>query len=256
MNVCVARWLVAVLGCVIAGCTQAAETVLLKAPVPVATSDANDIFPESWRKAPVSAQGGLLPEAEHDRVARTLEKALAKYPVKVLQKHLKKVYVLSELKYSGVSAGGTNSLTVVYLKVGPAAMGFTDRWIEDAFHAELSSILLRNRSADLDQAAWRKLNPDKFEYLGNGVEAIKIGQASTQVDAKLAAQGFLCQYARSSQENDFNAFASALLLGDEQLWELADKHPRIAGKLKLMIAFYHALDDSFTEASFRALVRK
>lgn len=238
------------------GAVIAGENVLLEAPVVVSTSSDADIFPESWRTAPILASGEILAESEHPRVIRILKHALAKYPAKVLETHLRHVYVLSELKYSGVSPSGTNSRTDVYLKVGAIEKGFTDGWIEDVFHAEFSSILLRNRSRDLDRTAWNRFNPEGFEYLGNGVDAIKQDKARLRPDEKLHAQGFLRQYSQSTLEHDFNAFAAALLMGRKELWTLAEQHPNLAGKLRLTMEFYHALDADWTEPRFRALVPK
>ncbi len=236
------------------GCANASadEKSTLVADVPVATSSSPSIFPASWQKAPISASGGALAETQYERVLGVLKQAMAKYPENVLQQHLKQVFVLSELKYSGVTASGTNSLTTLYLKVGDVQRGFTNEWIERVFHAEFSSILLRNRG--LDTEAWHKLNPPNFQYLGNGVTAIKQGKHGLRLDETLHTKGFLKEYSQSTLENDFNAFAASLFVGDKRVWDLAEKHPKLKGKLELTIAFYHALDPTWTEAKFHSLV--
>jgi hypothetical protein len=231
------------------------EKVLLEKPVRVLTSDEANIFPESWRKPPVSASGGTLNEEHFERVKKTMAKALAKYPAKVLEKHLENVYILSELKYSGISAGGTNSRTCVYVKVSDVKKGYSDHHIEDVFHAEFSSIFLRNLKKDFPTDAWAKINPPGFKYFSSGVEAIKkkkVGLANEE----LLQQGFLSQYGQSDMENDFNGFAGKLFTGDAKLWQNADKHPKIQAKLKLTLEFYSKLDESFSEKFFKELVGK
>ena len=234
-----------------------AEHELLSMPMRVVTSSGSDLFPESWRDAPIRATGQALDDSQFERVSIILKRGFSKYPEEFLKEHLKKVYVLSALRYSGVSAAGTNSRTAVYLKVGEVNDGFTDTFVEDTFHAELSSILLRNRAMVFDAEAWHKLNPDDFEYSNVlGVGAIKAGKASLQSNKNLHALGFRNQYAQSSLENDFNDYAGALFTGDKMLWELAETHAAIRGKLTLTIAFYHRLDPSWTEEMFRMFVRQ
>jgi hypothetical protein len=230
----------------------AEEQRLLDFPVVVATSSAPDVFPKSWRSAPISATGEILAESEFERVRGILKHAISKYPNNVLSQHLKQVFVLSELKYSGVTTSGTNSASKVYLKIGNVQRGFTDEWIERVFHAEFSSILLRIRG--LDDKAWCQHNPPDFQYLGSGVDAIKQKKHSVRFDQQLHELGFLSDYSKSTLENDFNAIVASLFVGDKRLWDLAKEFPRLKGKLDLTIAFYGALDPTLTEAKFRSFV--
>lgn len=239
------------------GKIPADELELLATPVRVVVSSDPDIFPLTWQKAPISATGKALDSSEHERVMAILKPAIAKYPQNVLATHLKVVYLLSDLRYSGVSAAGTNSRDAVYVRIGEEKQGFTNTQIEGVFHAELSSILLRNMNFKFDTKSWKKLNPSDFNYsIGDGVGAIKNGKASTRTDESLMSQGFRTQYSQSSLENDFNGFAAALFTGDPALWHSAETYPAIDGKLQLTIKFYSKIDPTFTEKYFRNLVTK
>jgi hypothetical protein len=234
---------------------EAEQRVIAETPVRIVTSSDPAIFPESWRGAKVAASGEALPEEQFERVRRILDRALKKYPPRILETHLRAIYALSELRYSGVITAGTNSRTSVYLKFGDEQKRYTDAVIEGVFHAEFSSILLRNCADDFDQAAWKAANPPGFTYLGHGVEAVKQRKAGLVRTEGLHAQGFLVEYGQSTLENDLNGMAAALFQGDAALWQIADRFPRIQRKLDLAVAFYHAIDPAFTEASFRSLCR-
>jgi hypothetical protein len=242
-----------ILFCSLAIAVHAGERVIIGSPVRTVTSADDDIFPESWRKAPILASGGELPESQHERVKKILLPALKKYPEAVLKKYLHGIYVLSELKYSGVTTSGTNSRTGVYLKIGEPKQGFTDAWIEGVFHAEFSSILWRERNRKFPTAAWQKLNPPGFEYLGNGVDAVKQNKAGTNRSAELNERGFQTEYAQSTLENDFNGFAELIFSGNTALWKHGDRYPKLVAKRKLAIEFYGTLDETFTEDYFRSL---
>ncbi len=231
------------------------DVIILEEPVRVITSSSPEIFPEAWRKPSVSPEGGVLPGNQIERARAILSKALAKYPTDLLEAELKAVYVLSELRYRGVVTSGTNSSTGVYLKVGPDNTRYTDPYIEGTFHAEFSSILIRNHADLLDKEAWQQANPPDFTYLGDGVEAVKQGKARRSYEESLLEQGFLTEYGSSTLENDFNGMALRLFTGEAQVWKLADQYPRIKTKLDLALAFYLKLDPSFTEAFFRSLVK-
>lgn len=228
-----------------------AVIVLRDQPVRVATSSSAAIFPESWRGGNVAASGEALPAGRRGEALRVMDAALAKYPAEVLRRHLHALYLLGELRYNGVVTSGTNSRTAVYVKIGPLEKGFTSRHNEGVFHAEFSSILIRNRPQFLDQDAWKAANPPAFTYLGNGVDAVKQGKARTNLNAILNARGFLSEYGQSTLENDFNGFASRLWTGDIPLWQLARQHPAIQRKLALVLRFYQQLDPRLDEAFFR-----
>ncbi len=240
----------------ISSLVHADERVILEKPVRVVTSADPAIFPESWRKAPVLASGEVSPDDQIKRAQMLLERALKKYPPQVLHADLKAVYVLAELRYSGVITSGTNSRTSVYLKIGDVKKGFTDAHIEGVFHAEFSSILLRNHAHGLDKDAWNAVNPPGFKYLGNGVDAVKQKVAATVLRDELHEKGFLVEYAQSTLENDLNGFAKMLFNGEAELWEVAARFPKIRRKLDLTLAFYQKIDASFTEAFFRSLVSR
>ena len=219
-------------------------------PLVMVDQAASSIFPDSWLKAPIRAKAELLEESQRQRARDIVARALAKYPAKVLQDHLRKVQVVGRLEYFGVATGGTNSRNAVYLAVKKS---YSDDAIERVFHAEFSSILLRNRARDFDEAAWQRINPADFHYRGNGVQAIKKGEASQKLEASLNEQGFLIEYSSSSLENDFNSFADRLFNGGASFWQIVDQHPKIRAKAELVIAFYAKLDASFTKAWFQSL---
>lgn len=242
------------IGVILASCSSSrhAQTPV-QDQAPILTSSEPSIFPESWQRPPISASGAALDAGEFERARRVVRRALAKYPEAVQRAHLKHVYVLAELRYSGIVTSGTNSRTAVYLKVGEPRRGFTDAHIERTFHAEFSSILLRNRPADFDAEAWLAVNPPDFVYLGTGVDAVKQRKAGLTLSDTLHQEGFLREYSRSTMENDVNGFAAMMFTGDPALWDIASRFPRIRAKLDLMLRFFQKLDPVFDEAYFRAL---
>lgn len=210
-------------------------------------------FPEDWRNEQINAQGQQIAIEEIPRSKRVIAKALNKYGDKLLEYNLKTVYFLKSMKFFNVGFGGTNSTDLLYLTNNGISMGYTDKYIEQTFHHEFSSILFRNYSRFFDTIAWKKANDPTFDYNDpeSGVGAIRKGRSSQVPDTSLARFGFLTEYSMSSLENDLNTLAQNLFLPDWGFWDIFDKSPGVRTKIQLLIAFYHGLDKRYTEQYFR-----
>jgi hypothetical protein len=243
----------AVLACGLVQQAAAQVTVLQKRPVRILTSSSPEIFPATWRTAEINAWGKELAASQVDRSRELVNRAFNKYPRRLLRAHLKSVYVLSDLGYFGIIAGGTNSSSQVYIK-NDGTRYYTDRWIEACVHHEFSSILLREHPAFLSQRAWQAANPAGFVYGASGTDFVKSGRTSKWLDEAYLRKGFVCQYATATLENDFNCMAEKLFMGEPGLWTAAAKYPAIATKLNLLIGFYQKLNSQFDRAYFQSLV--
>jgi hypothetical protein len=221
----------------------------------VGFSYSSDIFPEAWRPAPISASGKQISSAEVQRSKLIMVKALGKYPGVILKYNLKGVYFLKEMKFYGVGFGGTNSADAVYLTNEGASAGYSSKYLEQTFHHEFSSILLRNYPYFLDTNAWKDANQSDFIYNDpeNGVGAIRNNQSSQSLDSLLCEKGVLTQYGGSSLENDVNTFAQNLFCPEKNFWLYVNRFSRIRKKVNLLIGFYNKLGSAYTEQYFRRM---
>lgn len=233
---------------------DAAQIVIQESPVRIISSTNRDIFPKSWLSVGINAESEMLQESEIERSRKILNKAIEKYPKRVILSNLDNIYILHRLKYNGISAAGTNSRKSVYLANPGNRDGYTDNAIEGTFHAEFSSILLRNFPQFLDKDAWENANSVSFKYGGSAVQAIKQKKSRTSFNVSLHAEGFLHEYAKSTMENDFNSIAAQLFLGKGSFWSVVDNYKRISKKTDLVIAFFHEIDPTFSKTFFLSLV--
>lgn len=215
------------------------------------------IFPESWQAAPISAKGEQIAASEMQRCTGLMEKALSKYPLKILEKELKVVYFLKSMKFYEVDFGGTNSTDELFLTNGGKNEGYSDIYLEETFHHEYSSILYRNHPSYFNAREWKKVSIRGFRYKDpeNGVGAIRKNQSSQDLDTQLCKKGFLTQYSLSGLENDINTFAQNMFSPPENFWKIVDQYPRIKKKVKLLTDFYYKIDPLFTDNYFRNLQR-
>ena len=201
-----------------------------------------DFFPEKWRKAPISATGSQLDQAEVRRLIPFIEHFLERYPKSVIKKHLKHIYLLSSLRCYGKRYGGTSSNDAIYITSRGARNGFSREFVLGRMYSEFSSILFR--STAFPEREWKALNPLDFKYVGSGQKML--GQANLYSQSEeLLQQGFINRYAQSDVENDFNMMTDWLFTRPRRLRELGQLHPRIKAKTELTIKFYRSLDRDF-----------
>ena len=213
------------------------------------------IFPSSWQVAPINARAENMPRSEIMRTKAVITDALNKYPLSLLKQELTGVYFVRTMRFYDVAYGGTNSENSVYISNDGVKMGYTANYIEQTFHHEFSSILLRNHPSFLDTSEWKKANIPGFDYNDpeNGVGSIRKNQSSQDLDTVLTQQGFLTQYSLSSLENDINTVAQNIFCPSPDFWLITEKYPRVKRKVKLLITFYNRINPIFTEEYFKKL---
>jgi hypothetical protein len=214
----------------------------------------DQMFPDAWKTKEINPKAVSLDSSEYARSRAVIERALKKYPQAVLTKNLKKIYVMKYIGFFGEQFGGTNSTDAVYIGNDGVAMGYTDFYLEQTFHSEFSSIILRNYSAYFNKTKWMALNSKGFSYGRGGVNALKTGKTDEEFLDDYNKNGVLNQYGASDMENDFNEFAQNLFLPKAGFSEVIEKYPAIRAKRLMAIELYRIADSSFTEGFFDKLM--
>jgi hypothetical protein len=235
---------------------QSSDTTIRN--VHVSFDFSKNIFPEEWRDEPIDATASQMDRREIPRSKKIIAIALNKYPVFVFKKNLRSVFFLKEMKFFHVGYGGTNSGNAVYITNQGRKAGYTDKYLEQTFHHEFSSILFRNYIDLFDTLAWKETNSPDFNYYDpeNGVGALRDNKSSQKLDTFYCEKGILTQYAGSGIENDVNTFAQNLFCPEKNFWKFVDRFPRIRKKTEMLIGFYHQLSPVYTETFFRKLSKK
>ena len=219
--------------------------------VPIHSKVSRSIFPLDWRGGDVRAAATAITNTELPRSLKYTRKALAKYPMRVLDKNLKAIYLVRTLRFYGADYGATNSRDAVYLCNDGFERGFTGYYLEQGFHHEFSSILLRNFRSRFSDSKWTAANPREFQYLGDGLDAIRRRKDDIYYSIECFKKGFFTEYSQASIEEDLNTVAEGLFLGDRQYWQAVDRYPMLKRKCHLAISFYKSIDPWFTERRFR-----
>ena len=210
------------------------------------------VFPHQWTGKKINPDIRPLSPEETTRLEEVLSHAFSKYPPAMMNLYLDRVCVMKSMKFYGLPYGGTNYQHTVYLSDDTDNPWFSDEYIEQVFHHEFSSILLRDFPSYFDKARWLEVNPPSFRYGKGGAEAISHGMSSMALDPSLIEQGFLSQYSTASVEEDINVVAQYLFTGSREFWRVVELNDRIREKTSILINFYHKIDPVFTESHFRS----
>ncbi len=210
-----------------------------------------NMFPASWYEGKVKAYATSLDKDQWKRSLKIVQKAVNKYPTEFIKRHLKKIYVLHTLKFFGQKFGGTNAPTkdAIYLSNKGTQLGYSNHYIEQVFHAELSSILFNTYPHYFQKDEWIKFS--KIKHGTSGVTALENKQTSEKFEHRYHNTGFLNQYAISSIENDFNSFAKNLFVAKRNFWTSIKSYKLLEQKKMLTIQFYQKLDKQFNEHFFK-----
>lgn len=233
------------------------NTIENKYGIEILVSGDPGFFPSEWLLPPISARSSELSQKQAKRFSSLLEKALLRYPFKVISENLNGIALSKSLSFYDVKYGGTNSTSTVYLSSKGKKFGYSDSYLISIFHHEFSSILLRNYSFPREK--WLSSNPADFEYKyenygrNAGVEAIKHEKELLNGSEELYQKGFLTQYSVSGFEEDFNMYSATILTKPEEFKAQMNKYEAIKRKFNIWLDFYNSIDDSFTDVSIFGL---
>lgn len=225
--------------CLLAEAQEKNNSALLQSKISFRSD--SSIFPTSWLAETINAKATQIDSVYISNSMNVLLYAFSKYPPSILEKYLQKVYVTKTLQFYDLSYGGTNSAHNVYL----CNRGFTNEWLEMAFHAEFSSLLLRRNPHFFNKQEWMLIADSGVVYGSSGVEALQRGETSIRFNEELNQKGILYPYALSSMENDFNAYAENIFLNRMEFWEIAHQYPKVMRKVQIVISFYNKLSPDF-----------
>jgi hypothetical protein len=154
-----------------------------------------------------------------------LEKFLQCYPLDILSKNLRKIYLVDEAYIHGHRVAGTYRMRDKAIIL--AAYFELDYYA----HHEFSSLLMRNYY-NYEQV-WTSYN--KMGY----VHHTEFKEMSG--NKKLRDAGFLFDYSQVSFEEDFNVLAGYYFDEPKWLLEMSKAYPRILAKVKIIKKFYNKL---------------
>lgn len=180
------------------------------------------------------------------RYAVLLPELFSRYPDAIIKNDIKVIKLSSSLTLYGVGYGGANLNSILYLTSSGFDNGYTEAYIEELFHHELSSIFLRKHQ--FDSAKFTSYNPNGFKYAQSTNEILRAISEDTESKGNTALykNGFLTKYSMSTLENDINMFAETIFTKPNHLRKLINEYPAINKKYLIVKQFYININPKFS----------
>lgn len=174
-----------------------------------------------------------------------LKKALEKYPVDILRKHLNQINIGGRYQKNGGVVVGLYDKKNIYLFYNHPDGDNSDTFLEQSFHHELSSIFIY--AYDFPAFEWLELNPQEFSYI---INPTKIDQYMDSIESYQASpeqlkQGLVSSYGMANAENDINSYVELIFTRPKKMRILIDKYPIINTKYNMIKSFYISISPDF-----------
>ena len=177
--------------------------------------------------------------AEHDLIKKVdtpLYTFFHSFNKLMLNKYLKKIYLVKDLKLRNTDVGGLSDGSIIYVCL-------------DNFNSLETAVYLNVLHHEFSSAIFRRLDPEKKflwrsitgKYISNKeffkkcLEDISFAKSSTMQDLE---NGILRNYSLTNAENDFNVFAETLFVDPDKIKTLSIKYQKIKDKLNLVKQSY------------------
>jgi len=184
-------------------------------------------------------------KAQYASYLRIVKTALQKYPISVIKKHLKTIYIGGQYSENGGVIAGMYEDETLYLFYNSVKDYTSDTFLEQTFHHEFSSILIYQYN--FPAFDWLRLNPKGFAYIINASKfkdymnsRKSYGASETQL-----RQGLVSSYGQTNAENDINSYAEMIFTQPGKTKKLIEKYPRIGLKYEMIKRFYLSISPEF-----------
>jgi hypothetical protein len=181
------------------------------------------------------------------RYPKILQKALNKYPIKVIKDFLHAIYFAGEIDQHGFLAGGSYDPFRKIIYIVDSGIQDDNRCIYKVHH-ELSSLFLNRHT--FSNNSWTSNNPKGYKYLYSKTDnnLKTFNNSSLYGTAADYEKGFMDSYGQTNFENDFNEYSAMIFTYPEKFKKIMNKYPRVRGKFLVLMDFYQKIDPIFTES--------
>lgn len=201
------------------------------------------------------------PLSEYDLpfMREVLQSSLAAYPENLVRESLTLVVCVSSAKLHGAHIGGTWAPApdrIIIARNGNARGARTKKQLEASIHHEFATLLLYRNQSSFSAERWIEFLPLGYRYPEFSVALLADPEYEARSSQEWAKRGFVTGYAQSSIGNDIAETITYMMMGVPWLWDAYDKHPRIAGKVNLLVDWLHGVDSTLTLEYIRGLASR
>jgi hypothetical protein len=160
------------------------------------------------------------------------------YDKDFLREHIRSVYLFKNLKYRDIAVGGLSNGKDILVCLDNYSGSIKHVYLRTLFH-EFSSNIYK-AAPFYKKIQWKTSGS---EYENNNVflkKCLEDYDFCNKTSRDLLQNGFIKNYSRTNEENDFNVYAEMLYTNPAGLKALAKEYPLIKIKLNIVKSFYRS----------------
>jgi hypothetical protein len=186
-----------------------------------------------------------IDDAHFQTYLKLVQKALLKYPIEIVKKEIKALYIGGPYQENGGVITGMYERDKIYLFYNHNSGDNSPLFLEQSFHHELSSILIRDYA--FPAFDWLALNPEGFSYIINPIQIDSYMNSIDSYDANdsILKQGLVSTYGKVNAENDINTYAELVFTQPEKMKKYITKYPVVSKKFHMLKQFYLSISPEF-----------
>lgn len=180
-------------------------------------------------------------EKYYNSIISTFQKAIRKYPVKIIDENVDQVYIYDQFDKNDAMMGTYIGRHGFFFKP-TYEQGILDTVaLERVIHHEISHRLHIFNMKLFDLGAWKSNNDLRYG---------EIKSFDRRFDPELYSKGFLHKYAVLNKLEDFTSFAEHIFMNDTEFWAAIDANEKLYSKFEMTCSFYEALDPGMSKEYF------
>jgi len=174
-------------------------------------------------------------------VISTFQKAIRKYPTRIIEENVDRVYIYDQFDKNDAMMGTYIGRHGFFFKPRYEQSILDTLALERVIHHEISHRLHIFNMKLFDYDAWKKNNDLKYG---------EIKSFDQKFNPELYSKGFLHKYAVMNKLEDFTSFAEHIFINNPEFWEAIDTNEKLYIKFEMTCDFYESLDPKMTKEYF------
>lgn len=165
-----------------------------------------------------------------------LRKFILSYDTRFLRKHIDQIVLVENLKKNGFDIGGLSDGRMIFVCLDNYT-GDLDEVYLRILHHEFSSDVFKANQYELI-LKWKAISLDKYDFSNSFNEhCLTDFYFAYTRNESINYDGFMFNYGKTNEENDFNTYAETLFIRTELMKKLK-YYPKINKKLQMFKQFY------------------
>lgn len=165
-----------------------------------------------------------------------LKTFLMSYDISFLRNHIEEMIVVENLKKNGFDIGGLSDGRKIFVCLDNYVGNLTEVYLR-ILHHEFSSAIFKANQYE-ETLKWKEVSKKKYDFSNSFNErCLKNFDFAYTTNDSINLDGFMFNYGKTNEENDFNTYAESLFIRTDFVKKIKI-FPKINKKLEMLKQFY------------------